>query len=240
MIRVTFSILLSICILTAGCIGSQQEIDYFYGEDINPHIYANDFTLLDENGDEFSLYDLEGDVVVIAFLFTRCPDICPVVSANLAYISEELGDLYGTEVHILSVTVDPWTDNSSVLAQYSDARGLDWPHLTGDLEIIEPVWQNFEVGLATYDSDLDEDGVADGFDTCANTTAGESVDNDGCSDSQREANQVKVMHHPLNYWVDHTTGTIIIDKHMNQRVWWGDTDWNAELVLEDIKLLLDE
>jgi hypothetical protein len=27
---------------------------------------------------------------------------------------------------------------------------------------------------------------------------------------------------------------------MNQRVWWGDTDWNAELVLEDIKLLLEE
>jgi len=27
---------------------------------------------------------------------------------------------------------------------------------------------------------------------------------------------------------------------MNQRVWWADNDWNAELVLEDIKLLLDE
>ena len=45
---------------------------------------------------------------------------------------------------------------------------------------------------------------------------------------------------PLSYWVDHTTGTIIVDKEMNQRVWWGDTDWNAELVLEDIKLLLAE
>jgi len=48
------------------------------------------------------------------------------------------------------------------------------------------------------------------------------------------------MHHPLSYWVDHTTGTIIVYKQMNQRVWWGDTDWNAELVLEDIKLLLAE
>jgi hypothetical protein len=48
------------------------------------------------------------------------------------------------------------------------------------------------------------------------------------------------MHHPLTYWVDHTTGTIIVDKQMRQRVWWGDTDWNAEMVLEDIYLLLEE
>ena len=220
MIREVCTILLSICFLTSGCIGSQDEIDIFYGEDINPSIHANDFTLIDENGNNFSLYELEGDVIVISFLFTRCPDICPVVSANLAYVSQELADLYGSEVHILTVTVDPWTDNSSVLQQYSDARGLEWPHLTA--------------------SDSDGDGVADGFDICADTGANESVDDEGCSESQKESEQVKVMHHPLSYWVDHTTGTIIVDKEMNQRVWWGDTDWNAELVLEDIKLLLAE
>ena len=37
-----------------------------------------------------------------------------------------------------------------------------------------------------------------------------------------------------------TTGTIIVDKNFNQRVWWGDTDWNAEMVLEDILYLLEE
>jgi len=51
---------------------------------------------------------------------------------------------------------------------------------------------------------------------------------------------VTVKHHPLAYWVDHTTGTIIVDKQMQQRVWWGDTDWNPELVLEDIEYLVAE
>lgn len=97
MIRFVFTILVSISFLTAGCIGSDQEIDIFYGEDINPYLPANDFTLIDENGENFTLYELEGDVVVIAFLFTRCPDICPVVSANLAYVGQELGDLYGSD-----------------------------------------------------------------------------------------------------------------------------------------------
>ena len=51
MIREFCTILLSVCFLTSGCIGSQEEIDIFYGEDINPSIPANDFTLIDENGD---------------------------------------------------------------------------------------------------------------------------------------------------------------------------------------------
>ena len=155
---------MSLCFLSSGCIGN-QEVDIFYGEDITPSMPAEDFTLTDEDGNEFNFYDYEGDIVVVAFLFTRCPDVCPVVSANLAYVAQLLGDLYRTEVQILTVTVDPWTDNSSVLNNYSSARGLDWPHLTGELEVIEPVWRNFEVGLATYDSDLDGDGVADVYGT---------------------------------------------------------------------------
>ncbi|MBT3641021.1 MAG: hypothetical protein HN533_00135, partial [Euryarchaeota archaeon] len=52
---------------------------------------------------------------------------------------------------------------------------------------------------------------------------------------------VQVNHHPLlSYWVDHTTGTIIVDKNMNQRVWWEDTLWNPDLVMEDILLLVEE
>ena len=49
MIRFVFTILVSISFLTAGCIGSDQEIDIFYGEDINPYLPANDFTLIDES-----------------------------------------------------------------------------------------------------------------------------------------------------------------------------------------------
>ncbi len=80
------------------------------------------------------------------------------------------------------------------------------------------------------------------FDQCADTPEGESVDDDGCGldTQQEEQGDVTVKHHPLSYWVDHTTGTIIVDKSLNQRVWWADTDWNAEMVMEDIRVLLEE
>ena len=232
--------LVTVCLLTAGCLA--EEKSPFYGEEIKPAVGVEDFILLDENGEPYALSQLEGKVIVIAFLFTRCPDICPIVSANLHYVSEQLGDAYGEDVAILSITVDPWTDNSNLLKQYSDERGFHWPHLTGSLEELQPVWINFDVGLTTYDSDQDEDGVADGFDRCADTPEGEEVDHDGCGvdTQQSEDTAVTVKHHPLSYWIDHTTGTIIVDKDFNQRVWWGDSDWNAEMVLEDIKYLLEE
>ena len=227
-------------LITPGCL-SNGEIDEFYGEDINPPIAVNEFVLIDDKGEYVSMSQFEGQVVVVAFLFTRCPDICPVVSANLAFIAQELGDMHGTSVQIITVTVDPWTDNSSVLGNYADVRGLSWPHLTGSVEDLEPVWMNFDVGLATYDTDIDNDGVADGFDSCPDTPEGEEVDNNGCGkDTQQPEGEVVTNHHPLDYWVDHTTGTIIVDKNMEQRVWWGDTDWNPELVLEDILSLVEE
>ena len=238
------AVLVTASIILAGCLGD-AESDVFYGEDINPPVPAADFVLVDENGDYYSLYQLQGKVIVVAFLFTRCPDISPIVSANLDFVSEELGDKFGSEVAILSITVDPWADNSSVLSAYAEQRGLDWPHLTtsdpSDLSELEEVWRNFGVGLEVYNSDEDSDGVVDGFDTCPGTPEGESVDDNGCGlETQQTEGDVKVMHHPLTYWVGHETGTIIIDKQMHQRVWWGDNDWNVELVLEDIYLLLEE
>ena len=226
-------------LITPGCVS--EEIDEFYGEDINPPIAVEEFVLIDDKGEYVAMSQFEGKVVVVAFLFTRCPDICPVVSANLAFIAQELGEMHGTSVQIVTVTVDPWTDNSSVLGDYADVRGLSWPHLTGSVEDLEPVWMNFDVGLATYDTDIDNDGVADGFDSCPETPEGEEVDNNGCGkETQQPEGEVVTNHHPLDYWVDHTTGTIIVDKNMNQRVWWGDTDWNPELVLEDILSLVEE
>jgi len=234
------TLLVVMLLLIPGCLG-EVESDEFYGDDIDPPISVDEFVLLDENDQYVTMSQFEGKVVVVTFLFTRCPDICPIVSANLAFIAEQLGDQHGSEVQILTITVDPWTDNSSILEEYSTSRDLAWPHLTGTVEDLEPVWLNFDVGLTTYDTDVDNDGVADGFDSCPDTPEGEEVDSNGCGkETQQPEGDVVTNHHPLDYWVDHTTGTIIVDKQMMQRVWWGDTDWNPELVLEDIKSLIEE
>ena len=212
----------------------------------DPVVPINAFELMDTDGVPVNITDYQGKVVVITFLFTRCPDVCPVVAANLNLISILLGERYPEEVSILSVTVDPFTDNASVLGQYAEDRGLTWPFLTGDVDQIEPVWQDFGVGVENYNSDNDSDGVVDGFDICPNTPQNETVDSDGCGIDTQNGNpnttgrSISGRHHPLDYWVVHTTGTILIDKQLNQRAWWGDTAWVPEMVVTDLEVLLDE
>ena len=128
---------LTLVTLSAGCL-SNEEIDVFYGDDIAPHVPVDEFILVDENGEYMSFSQFGGRVVVVAFLFTRCPDICPVVSANLAFIARELGERHGAEVQILTITVDPWTGNSSMMHDYASTRGLGWPHQEGST-----IWNPF-------------------------------------------------------------------------------------------------
>ena len=53
---------MSLCFISSGCIGN-EEVDIFYGEDIFPYMPAEDFTLTDEEGNEFNFYDYEGDEI---------------------------------------------------------------------------------------------------------------------------------------------------------------------------------
>ena len=53
------AILMTASVVLAGCLGD-TESDVFYGEDINPPMPVDDFVLMDENGDYYSLSQLQG------------------------------------------------------------------------------------------------------------------------------------------------------------------------------------
>lgn len=208
------AILLAICILSAGCTGSTEELDMFHGDDLDgddPEYEVEEFSLIAPDGNFTNLSDYEGQVLVVSFIYSRCPDVCPIVSSNLRWVTQQLADDYGTNFSIISVTVDPWWDTQSVLGQYADERNLSWPHLTGDVAALEPIWESFHVGLQTYEN----------------------------TSTENESNGTSGRHHP-DYLVDHSTATIIIDKDHQQRVRWNDTEWEPTLFVEDLQQLIDE
>jgi protein SCO1/2 len=97
-----------------------------------------DFRLTDERGGTVRLVDLQGKVLAIDFLYTRCPlpDVCPRLAANFAALQRRFRDQLGTDLVLLSVTVDPDYDTPPVLADYAkrwaaDPRG--WRFLTGNV-----------------------------------------------------------------------------------------------------------
>jgi protein SCO1 len=97
-----------------------------------------DFSLLDQAGKTVRLSDFQGKVVVVDFIYTRCPlpDVCPRLSANFATVSKKLHD-----VEFLSITIDPQFDTPEVLAAYARRwqAGESWKFLTGTPEQIQEV-----------------------------------------------------------------------------------------------------
>lgn len=78
---------------------------------------GGDFTLTRTDGDDFALHDLQGQVVVLSFGYTSCPDVCPT---TLGYISSMMGALgpLADQVVPVFISVDPQRDTPTVLRDY--------------------------------------------------------------------------------------------------------------------------
>jgi cytochrome oxidase Cu insertion factor (SCO1/SenC/PrrC family) len=102
---------------------------------------VTDFTLTDQTGNNFSFHNMTGDAIVVSFIFTRCPDVCPVITQKLKSVQDGLDD--SLKVNFISISVDPHYDTPEKLTTYMATHNVEWPHLTGELTVIEPVWDSF-------------------------------------------------------------------------------------------------
>lgn len=109
---------------------------------------APDFALLSSDDVEVELSSLRGKVVVVAFIYTWCPDVCPLLTDKMAWIQEELGTSFGKDVAFVSITFDPERDTTAVLSDYADAFDADpagWFFLTGDVAAVRRVATDYGV-----------------------------------------------------------------------------------------------
>ncbi len=96
-----------------------------------------DFNFQNQSGRMVSGKDLHNKIKVVDFFFTRCPGICPKMSAQLARVQEVYAE--DTDVNILSISVDPQYDQPDTLKIYSNkyrAINEKWFFLTGSKDSI--------------------------------------------------------------------------------------------------------
>jgi protein SCO1/2 len=120
-----------------------------------------DFSLLSSDGTAITARDLEGAPWVANFIFTTCAGVCPLMSAQMARLQEELPD--DSPVRLLSITVDPVRDTPEALQAYAErfnARPERWLFVTGEPQQIYALAKDgFHLGageLPDYDPDRDD------------------------------------------------------------------------------------
>ena len=107
-----------------------------------------DFELTDQQGRLTRLSDFRGKTVVVNFIYTRCPmpDVCPRLSAGFAFLQKKLAARIGSELILLSITLDPVYDTPQVLSDYAakwHADKMAWRLLTGSKALVHQIAEQF-------------------------------------------------------------------------------------------------
>jgi protein SCO1/2 len=112
---------------------------------------APPFALTSQDGAPVSLASLRGKVVAVTFIYTGCPDICPLLTQKMVDVQDGLGAAFGAKIAFVSISLDPEHDTPEVLkdyAQFWGAKPEGWSFLTGSLEAVRDVTRRYGVFFA--------------------------------------------------------------------------------------------
>lgn len=167
--------------------------------------------LVDQDERPTSADELRGKVVVANFIYTSCTDICPLLSARMRQLQERLRqeNLLGSQVQLLSFSVDPARDTPEVLRAYAGRNGADptaWRFLTGSEEQLIPL-------------------IVEGFYLGVNVMP-----------PQAATRNVEGAH--ASYEVMHSGRFVLIDRDWRIRAYYDGQEIEPERVLGDIRQVL--
>ncbi len=106
--------------------------------------YFPNLPVVTQDGKTLNFYDdvIKGKIVLISFIYTNCPDICPLTTtARITQVEDKLGDMVGRDIFFISMTVDPERDTPERLKEFATAFGVGpgWLFLTGKPEDIRAI-----------------------------------------------------------------------------------------------------
>ncbi|KAB0480515.1 protein SCO1/2 [Pseudomonas reinekei] len=113
-----------------------------------------DVALVDQNGKTVHLEQdlISNKIVVMSFIYTSCTTVCPVVSSIMGKVQKQLGARVGTEVQLVSISIDPQRDDAKRLNDYARTfqQGPGWSWLTGSPQSVSETLK----GLGSFSGDF--------------------------------------------------------------------------------------
>ncbi len=110
---------------------------------------APNFRLTDQFGQPVSLAQFKGKPVVLTFLYTHCPDQCPLTAEKLHAVMLSLGS-DAQRVGVVAVSTDPRRDTTAAALNFSQVHRMQnyWHYLLGTESELSPVWSSYSVYAA--------------------------------------------------------------------------------------------
>lgn len=141
----------------------------FAGGTVTPIKAAPELGLRTWDGKPARLADYRGKAVFVTFLYTSCPDICPVIIDNLVRVKDRLGP-DGSKLRIVVISVDPERDTPAAIKKFLVAhRALgDVDYLIGSPAQLKAAWARWGIGARVNKDNpalIEHSGVIWGVDT---------------------------------------------------------------------------
>jgi len=173
--------------------------------------------LTDQNGEMVEFPgDFEGSPLMVGFIYTNCPDICPFITSNIKKIEEQVATAAGTNAagtnvtadgtQFVLITFDPERDTQEVLKKYAQAFEMDRPpfrFLTGEPEQIRALMERVSVRTSVTDE--------------RELEGGETI-----------------------YFLSHSDKILLIDQESRLVFDYGGSMTPVRIMAEDLKKLLEE
>ena len=118
---------------------------------------APEFTLRSDTGKTVRLRDWRGNVVLLFFGYTSCPDVCPTTLSDLAEVKKQLGPA-AQRLRVALVTVDPERDTAKRLHTYVQAFDPTFVGLTERKPALAAIWKAYGVYVRSHRVSGSSDG----------------------------------------------------------------------------------
>jgi protein SCO1/2 len=129
-------------------VATQPASSKYSGSLASPAQAEPPLSLRNYKGERVNIAQYKGKAVLVTFIYTKCPDVCPIIAANLGVALNLMGPAAASKVQVIAVSVDSHTDTPSAVVKFMKAHGVmgRMQYLLGSTPELARVWKAWGVG----------------------------------------------------------------------------------------------
>jgi protein SCO1/2 len=133
---------------TSTAKGSTTQVAYKAEAELSPPSAAPPIVLHNYLGEPVNLASYKGKALLVTFLYTDCPDVCPLIASNLRVAQNLMGPKAAAKAQIIAVSVDPKGDTPKAVASFLSHHEMTgrMQYLIGNAHELARVWKAWGVG----------------------------------------------------------------------------------------------